>query len=196
MEFVFDIETSGLPRIPKVGTKRKAPEPSDLEAYESARIVSIAWFLVEPASKTIVQQEYYLIKPEDFSIPESATRIHGITDTFAKTHGIPITSIFEPLNTALKRTSNIVSYNINFDYKVLKSELIRNEQAPIVEELASKQQLCAMLMSQKHLKTSHFPKLSHAYESIIGKPIQGAHNAHGDTQSCYEIYEKLCKNNS
>lgn len=188
MEFVFDIETSGLP---KSGNKRKTPEPSDLDAYETARIVSIAWFIIDSSTKDIIQQEYYIIKPEDFSIPEEATRIHNITDAFAKQNGISIASMFTRLDEALRRTNKIVSYNINFDYKILKSELIRHEEEKTVKELASKKQECVMLMSQKHLKMFAWPKLSVAYEAIIKQPIELAHNAHGDTLSCYQIYKVL-----
>ncbi len=177
LEFVFDLETSGLP-------KRK-------HFYDDVRIVTIAWILIDAKDKNIISQEYYVIKPDGFDIPEDSILIHGITNEFAKTHGVEISIMFERLYKAIKSCQTIISYNINFDYNVLKSSLIYYEQFDLLEEIMKKTQVCAMLMAQVHMQSPFYPKLSEAYHYVLRKKITDAHNALGDTISCYKLYKAL-----
>ena len=193
MEFVFDIETTGLPNFKTKKRTEKYPSPADIDAYDSARIVSIAWLLIKKDTKEIVQQEYYVVKCDNFTIPESSTKIHGITTEFASENGIEIKEVFERLGDCLEKTNKIVSYNIGFDYNVLKSELIRYNENEKVELLDSKFQLCVMLLSQDHMAAPFYPKLSDSYSFVFHKPISDAHNAMGDTLSCYKLYKALAR---
>jgi DNA polymerase III epsilon subunit-like protein len=194
MELIFDLETSGLPiHISPETHKRKRgfPPPDDIQAYDSARIVSIAWIIIEPITKEIIQQEYYLVKPVDFSIPPEATAIHKITTEFATTNGTDIMQVYESFHKALKRVETILSYNIAFDYNVFKSSLIRHEQNDIIQELDAKQQKCIMLQAQRHINSRYYPKLSVMHQYVFNTPIQEAHNAMGDVMSCYKIYKQI-----
>ncbi len=190
MEFIFDIETSGLPYSPALKRKRGYPSPDDLKAYDTARIVSIAWIIIDPITKEIIQQEYYLVNP-DFEIPEEATKIHNISTEFAKTNGIDIMQIYDALHKALKRVETILSYNLAFDYNVLKSSLIRHDKNEILSELDKKNQQCIMLLSQQCRNITYYPRLADMHKYVFNAPIQDAHNAMGDVISCYKIYKKL-----
>jgi DNA polymerase-3 subunit alpha len=193
MEFIFDIETNGLPKFQVNAYNRRLKEfpPAELlEAYDTARIVSIAWVIID-ANKDIIQQEYYLIKPDGFNIPPEVVRIHGITNEFAGENGISISEMFSSIHKAISRCSKIISYNIQFDINVLKSELIRYQMQDILECVSSKPAHCAMIMAQHYMKRSSFPKLSLAYEHIFQEPIYGAHNAMDDTISCYKVYKAI-----
>lgn len=190
MEFIFDIETSGLPQSPALKRKRGYPPPEELKAYDTARVVSIAWIIIDPITKEIIQQEYYIVKP-DFDIPEEASNIHHITTEFATLNGIDIMQIYDALHKALKRVETILSYNLAFDYNVLKSSLIRHDKSDIISELDKKNQECIMLLSQQYRNITYFPRLSDMHKYVFNTPIQDAHNAMGDVISCYKIYKKI-----
>lgn len=193
MEFIFDIETNGLPKF-QVNTnnkrKRDFPTPSLLEAYDSARIVSIAWIVID-SNKNIIQQEYYIIKPDHFIIPDEVVNIHGIKTDYAIEHGIDINDMFTRLNKALLKITKIISYNIQFDINVLKSELIRYNQTNELDLIETKTCQCAMLLAQKYMQSPFYPKLSAAYNYLFHEPIQDAHNAMGDTLTCFKVYKAL-----
>ena len=202
MEFIFDIETSGLPKFSNdskrikntnglARTPSRFPSPDNFEAYNNSRIVSICWILIDKITKDIVQQEYYIIQPNGFVIPQEVINIHGLTNEFVNRCGIPINDMLERMYNAIKKVDTIVAYNIEFDYNIIKSELMRSLLDYIVIELDIKTQKCAMQMSQKHMKLNRFPKLADAHLSILGKPIVDAHNSIGDTISCLEIYKAI-----
>jgi DNA polymerase-3 subunit alpha len=186
MKLIFDIETSGLP----VMVKKQYPNPDDLDSYNSARIVSIAWVLIDD-DNNIIQQEYYIIKPDNFIIPEYVTKIHGISTEYAHKFGIPIDEMFKRIEKVLEKTNCILSYNIKFDYNILKSELIRYNKTEIVNKLDSNSHTCIMIMSQNHMSSKYYPKLCNAYKYIFNEDMTNAHNAMDDTLNCYKIYKAL-----
>lgn len=188
MKLIFDIETSGLPTM----IKKKYPIPEDLDAYNSARIVSIAWVLINDEND-IIQQEYYIIKPDNFTIPEHVVKIHGINTEYAHKFGIPIDDMFKRIETVLEKTNCVLSYNINFDYNILKSELIRYNKNEIVKKLDENSNTCIMIMSQNHMQIKVYPKLCNAYKYIFNESMINAHNAMDDTLNCYKIYKALDK---
>jgi DNA polymerase-3 subunit alpha len=186
MKLIFDIETSGLPKM----IKKNYPNPEDLDSFNSARIVSIAWVLVNDEND-IIQQEYYIIKPDNFTSPDYVTKIHGITTEYAHKHGIPINEMFKRIEKVIEKTNCVLSYNINFDYNILKSELIRYNQNEIVKKLDENQRTCIMIMSQNHMSSKYYPKLCDAYKYIFNENMINAHNAMDDTINCYKIYKVL-----
>ena len=192
MELIFDIETTGLPTFGNSKRKRgdSFPDPSNFVAYDTSRIVSICWIIIDKNS-SICQQEYYVIKPDNFDIPIEATNIHGISQEYAIENGIDIKVALQRFLDALKRINNIIAYNIEFDYHVVKSELMRN--AYDCSELENKVQKCAMLMAQQYMNSRFYPKLGDAYRYIFKRPIVDAHNAIGDVMSCYKCYLEISK---
>lgn len=186
MKLIFDIETSGLP----IMEKKNYPKPEDLDSYNSARIVSIAWILIDETNN-IIQQEYYIIKPDNFIIPDYVTKIHGISTEYAHKFGIPNDEIFIRIEKVLEKSNCILSYNIQFDYNILKSELIRYNKTDIVKKLDSNNKSCIMLMAQKYMSLKYYPKLCNTYKHIFNEDMQNAHNAMDDTINCYKIFKVL-----
>lgn len=182
MNFVFDIESSGLPN------KRNAPH-SDLEAYGTARIVSICWLLAQ--GEKITEQSYFIIKPEGFTISDDAFRIHGISQEQADTTGVPIAQVFKELKESLEHAHSIISYNIDFDINVLKSELFRAGQTDLIEIVDKKHHICCMKKAKEFLRMERWPKLSHTYEHIFNEPLKNAHNAMADTMACFKVYNHM-----
>lgn len=182
MNFVFDIESSGLPN------KRNAAH-TDLEAYDTSRIVSICWLLSQ--GDKITEQSYFVVKPEGFTISEDSFKIHGISQEQAESTGVPIAQVFKELKDSLEHTHSIISYNIDFDVNVLKSELYRAQQHEIIDIIDAKHHICCMKKAKEFLRTERWPKLSHTYESIFNEPLKNAHNAMADTMACFKVYNHM-----
>lgn len=188
MEFIFDIETTGLPQFQNKKRKRGYPPPDDLEAYKTARIVSICWILVD--KNEITDQCYFMIKPDDFEIPKEATNIHKISNEIAQ-NGVDIEVMFDALSKALEKVNTILSYNIDFDYNTLKSSLFRYNKMDIINTLDEKKQTCIMKIAQQYMDCPFYPKLSDAYRYIFHVPLKNAHHAVDDVMNCYKIYKHI-----
>lgn len=74
MYLFFDTETSGLPG------NHDAPA-SEYENWP--RLVQIAWMLTDETGKELRNQSF-IVRPDGFEIPASATRVHGITTQTAR----------------------------------------------------------------------------------------------------------------
>ena len=80
MYLFFDTETTGLARNWKAPVTDVANWP---------RIVQLAWVECDDAGAVIGQAEW-IIRPDGFTIPLEASRIHGITMEIAFGTGVPI----------------------------------------------------------------------------------------------------------
>jgi DNA polymerase III epsilon subunit-like protein len=190
-KFIFDIETSGLPTFSGKRKRGDFPKPSELTAYDTSRIVSICWVIVDENNE-IINKEYYVVKPDNFIIPPNVIAIHGITNEYARDNGKPISFVIDQMHLALKQVDAIIAYNIDFDYNISLSEMVRLNNIDAQEEFNKKQRICCMKMAGSYLKSQRWVKLSKAFESIVGHEIVDAHNAEGDTISCLEVYKRIC----
>jgi DNA polymerase III epsilon subunit-like protein len=186
MFFVFDTETSGLPQC----QGWRFPYYKDLAKYDTARIVSISWVILNEDFEEIDKQTH-LIKPEGFIIPESSIAIHGITNERAHAEGMNIGEFFGILEKALVKAKCLVAHNINFDDNVLKSECFRYGQRHIVDYLYKMTKKCTMQMGKEILCLPKNPKLSELYETLYGEPMQNAHDAEYDTFYCCQCFKAL-----
>jgi DNA polymerase III subunit epsilon len=196
---IFDVETTGLPkRIPK--SRRYFPYRMSSK-FDSSRIVSIAWAITEVSEDPIggynltpadLRQQYFIIKPESFSIPAESTAIHGITHDTAMSEGVDFHEAVQKLKDDLKDINIIVSHNLDFDLTILKSELARHEMDDVIAMFSSCEKVCTMMEGQRMMKVSKFPKLQELYTYFYpNKIMQNAHNALYDTLHCYECYKGL-----
>ncbi|MCU0370607.1 MAG: 3'-5' exonuclease, partial [Bacteroidales bacterium] len=69
MFLIYDTETTGLPR------NFEAPV-TDLENWP--RVVQLAWQLHD-AEGNMLEAKEFLIRPDHFTIPYNAAKVHGIT---------------------------------------------------------------------------------------------------------------------
>ena len=91
MYLFFDTETTGLPR------NYKAPV-SDLNNWP--RMIQIAWILCDQNGSQI-ESDDFIIKPENFKIPDAASKVHGISNEKAINEG-------EELEIVLVKFNNLV----------------------------------------------------------------------------------------
>jgi DNA polymerase III subunit epsilon len=180
MYLFFDTETTGLP------LKWKAPV-RDLANWP--RLVQAAWILDDDEGNEISGRNY-IVRPDGFSIPEVAARIHGITTERAMREGRPLSGVLRELGEIIASSEFIVGHNIDFDEKIVGAEFLRNGMKNFLE---GKEKICTMKCATEYCAIENrfgykWPKLSELHYQLFGKGFDEAHNAAADirvTAKCF-----------
>jgi DNA polymerase III epsilon subunit-like protein len=182
---IFDTETSGLPPYKMINNKRSIACPEKYASYwVDCRLIELGWLLYT-SEGTLIKSSSSIIKPDiDFLIPIEAARIHGITTEKARKEGRNIQEVLKEFIQDLELSDLIIAHNMDFDYNIILSELIRFNYPKDV--ITSKKRICTM---KDYLKpTQKWPKLSELYYQSFGKPMFQSHRALEDAQACADIY--------
>jgi DNA polymerase-3 subunit alpha len=172
---VFDTETTGL--LPR------GANPENTEQWQQCRLVQLAWEFYH--GSTLVSQGCYTILPDGFTIPESASRIHGITQAMAVLVGVPVTTVLEEFQSVVNQTDVLVAHNITFDWNLMGAEYYRQLKY-IPEKWKSVGQYCTMKAGTK--PGAKWPKLGALYTELFDKTAVDCHQADKDVRYCAEIY--------
>jgi DNA polymerase III epsilon subunit-like protein len=189
-EIVFDTETTNIPPR-KNGAFH---DPSDYNAYNNCRLVSIAWKIC--TVDHIILDQYDMIIPVGFSIPQDSVAIHGITDDIASKGGSPLALVMSNLwdDIVDYDVRTIVAHNIEFDVAIVLSEMYRlglNAECTMFKSL---EKLCTMQGGMHLLKLKKYPKLVDLYTHFYPSDTttsQNAHNAEWDTHMCYQCFKSI-----
>ena len=183
----FDTETTGFPKTKRFQLNQYYPY-TELDKYDSSRIVQITWAIYDFKQNQKVLKTFY-VKPDGFTIDNS--EIHGITTKMAKKKGVPIKKVFDTLKKDLKNVKFIVAHNLVFDMNVLCSELSRYGYDDLAIVLQKKEHVCTGEKTKDILKLPlnaayniskyKMPKLSEMYDYCFGEEIEGHDNAEVDT---------------
>lgn len=176
----FDTETTGTP------FNYKAPS-SDTRNWP--RLVQLGWILMTEKGKK-VSEKNYIVKPNGFTIPAEATKIHNITTKMALEQGRELSFVIDEFLKDFNKAKYVVGHNIDFDKKIIGAELIRLSKPDIMN---SKQAFCTMKSSTDFCKIPgyygyKFPKLQELYHKLFGRDYEDAHDAASDieaTQQCF-----------
>ncbi len=157
---IFDIESTGLDK-------------------RNDRIVSLFMLKVEPDGS--IKEFDYMFNPT-ISIPEEASKIHGITDEMVKDS--PLFADKAQEIASLFHDADIAGYNLkNFDIPLLAEEMLRVN--PNFDFGDSK-----VIDSEKIFKKHERRTLSAAVEFYCGKSLENAHSADADVLATYEVLLK------
>lgn len=179
MFLIFDTETTGFPQ-------GKAPDHTDLAAYDSARMVQLAWQLHD-AQGALLNAGNYIIRPDGFEIPYSAIKVHGITNERAMRDGVPVQEALEAFSADLKAAGYNVGHNIGFDLGVVGSEYHRaGMDSPmfelgVIDTKDVSTEWCA-LPGGKGGKFK-WPTLTELHIKLFGKAFEAAHDAAFDADA-------------
>ena len=163
----FDVETTGLSR-------------------STDRLVQIAWIKASEDG-VVIQRENHIIKPNGFTIPTSASNIHGITTSLAHTYGSNLNSVLKLFTNCLNDVDFLVGHNISFDTSFIRSELKRNSLSC---EINDKISICTMrssvawcrLPKTNGLPGFKFPRLGELHFRLFGEDVDGLHDAMVDVE--------------
>lgn len=185
MNIFIDVETSGL----LIKKAWKFPSYRELSLYDPCRIVSICWLVCQ--NDKIVEQAYFIIKPDHFIISHESQLIHGISQEDADAFGVSLPIILDKLYIAMRNCSNIVAHNIEFDSNVILSECVRYNKNDLIALIESKHLICTMLKGKEFMNVKKFPKLIELYKYLYNEDLEDAHNALADTVGCFKCYIKM-----
>lgn len=185
---IVDTETNGLPVDWKAGLN---------ETNNWPRILSIAWYKISPKG-FILSRQYFVIKPDNYTISEEATSINGITNQGAQRIGTTIKDALKLFNTDVVDSTYLVGHNIEFDFAVIHSEYIRSNLK--LNNLTNLKQICTMKQSTDYCKIPSskgykYPKLSELYSKLFSKSNYCSHNAQVDAEVCMKCFKELYNRN-
>ena len=192
MYLIFDTETTGLPQYNKY---RGYNNPKLTSFYNSSRVLSISWILLDENAMNITEQQTctYYIKPDGFRIPSESILIHGITEEVANSKGIPIANVLDAFQEVLPRVTCLVAHNISFDIHVLASECHRDMRHQLAAALQALPRYCTMAEGRKCMGLPKNPKLAELYLNLFGNKLENAHDAKYDTLNCCRCFLALMR---
>ena len=188
MYLIFDTETTGLPK------NWKAPI-TDTDNWP--RCVQIAWQLHDEMGE-LIEDQNYLIKPDNFEIPYESQKIHGISTELALADGKNLDEILEKFNLALEKSSFVIGHNVSFDINVIGCEFYRQQ---IKNSLGSKKLLdtctedTALLCELPGGRGGKYklPTLLELYEFLFDVSFKEAHNATADVEATARCFLELIR---
>ena len=185
MYLFFDTETAGLPR------SHDAPA-SDVENWP--RLVQIAWALTDENGNELRIQTF-IIRPDGFEIPASATRVHGITTEMARRLGIGVADALAAFLEDLSAVEIVVAHNVRFDERVVGAEFHRTGRKK--NPLVGKRLYCTMQSSTSFCRIPggprgyKWPTLEQLHRALFGAGFESAHNATADVRACAKCFFEL-----
>jgi len=188
MYLFFDTETTGLPR------NWKAPV-TDFNNWP--RLVQLAFLLYDRNGNKISGGDY-IVKPEGYSIPTDASRIHGISTERAIKEGHALKDVLLNFQTLIEQADYLVAHNMSFDEKIVGAEFLRNKMA---DSIAPKKKICTMQSTTNFCAITgsygyKYPKLSELHYKLFKTGFDEAHNAAVDinaTAKCFWELKRLGK---
>jgi len=188
MFLIFDTETTGLPK------KWNAPI-TDINNWP--RCVQIAWQLHDQYGELIEQQDY-LIKPEDYNIPYDAEQIHGISTQLAQEKGESLEKVLHLFNQALLKSTFVVGQNVKFDLNIMGCEYVRKgidtnlNALPVLDTCTEKTATLCQIPGGRGGKFK-LPTLTELHEYLFHKPFSEAHNATADVEATTRCFLELIR---
>ncbi|MCK9452364.1 MAG: DNA polymerase III subunit alpha [Bacteroidales bacterium] len=188
MFLIFDTETTGLPN------NFNAPV-SDSDNWP--RMVQLAWQLHDAEGK-LLDVANYIVKPDGYTIPFNATKVHGITTEHAKQHGLPLEEVLQKFQEILKQTTFLVGHNIDFDIKITGAEFYRlTQENPLASflKLDTCTETTASLCQLQGGRGGKFklPNLSELHKTLFQTGFDAAHNASADVDATARCFLELIR---
>ena len=178
---VFDTETTGLPRHGRVYLPGSRGWP---------RMVQAAWILYNGSGRECGRQSL-LVRPAGFTIPRSATAIHGITTERALREGVVLHDALCALARDVAQAGVVVAHNMGFDQGVVAAECWR-EGLP--DPFVGKQSICTMKVSgHRPGRNRQLLSLDDLYHTLFSCEHEGAHDAMRDAEACARCFFELVR---
>ncbi len=179
----LDIEASGLPKKWKLPYSAKDNWPF---------CVQVCWIIYTKDGQEVKQENHY-IKGNNFKIARSATKIHGITQSYIEANGQSRTEVMKMLSEDVARYQPLViGHFMEFDFNMVGADFYRTGiENPIKKEMT----FCTMLATTHLVKNPvlKFFKLSELYKTLFNITLKNQHNALVDARATAECFFELVK---
>ena len=183
MYLFFDTETTGLPKNWNAPVQNVNNWP---------RMVQIAWLLYDN-NGTRIDGKDFIIKPEGFSIPYNAERLHGISTEKATDEGQNLDFVLELFAGQIESADTLVAHNMSFDEKIVGAEFLR---VGMPNSIPAKRKICTMESTTNFCAIDgpygyKWPKLSELHYKLFRTGLEEAHNAAVDITATVKCFWEL-----
>lgn len=185
----FDTETSGL---------AKPGLPTGHE--DQPHCVQLAAILTDDQGREEACVNV-IIRPDGWTVPESAAAVHGITTEKAARYGIREQVAAVLFYDLTSRADLLVAHNIQFDRQIVATMYARAKRS---EWKLPEAQFCTMeaaaplvnlpptpRMRAAGIIKPKAPKLEECIQHFYGEMLEGAHDALVDVRACARIYFEM-----
>jgi len=184
---IFDTETTGLPR------RDNAPV-EDLDNWP--RLVQLAW-QVHDVHGNFIHAKNYIIRPDNFEIPYSAEKVHGISTEKAQKDGRELADVISEFNADLSNTRIVAGHNIEFDLKIIAAEYYRLSIDNPLEVISS---ICTKIEGTEYCAIPggrggkfKWPTLFELHKKLFSEDFEDAHNASADVAATARCFFELAR---
>lgn len=187
MYLIFDTETTGLPH-------NKSALIEDLDNWP--RLVQIAWQLHDSKGR-LLSTGNYIVKPEGFTIPFRAEKVHGISTKRALEVGKDLSESLRKFSEDVRKAKVLVGHNIEFDNKIIGAEYLRLQQENVlsdVRNIDTAMETISYCQLEGGIGGKHkTPKLTELYAKLFGEGFKAAHDASYDVDATARSFFECLK---
>lgn len=182
MYLIFDTETTGLPK------NFTAPH-TDLDNWP--RLVQLAWEL-HGSHGELLNAGNLIVKPEGFTIPFNAEKVHGISTERALKDGHDLKDVLALFAEDIEKAELLIGHNIEFDLNVLGAEFLRAE---LESKLWETKSYCTKDQATDFVQIPggrggryKWPTLTELYTKLFGEAFGDAHDAAYDVMATAKCF--------
>jgi DNA polymerase III subunit alpha len=187
MFLIFDTETTGLP------VNYNAPVT---DTNNWPRMVQLAWECHDETGR-LTDARSYIIRPEGYTIPFAAEKVHGISTEKALAEGFELAFVLEQFEISLGNTAVVIGHNVEFDLRIIGAEQVRKEFRSKLSGLTS---VCTKEQSTEYCALPggkggkyKWPTLAELYEKLFHEGFDEAHNASADVAATARCFFELLR---
>lgn len=190
----IDTETTGLPLNANLPFTELGNWPY---------LVQVA-LIIEDDNYGVLARRNIILKPNGYTIPESSTKVHGISNESAVKNGEDRDKIISFLDFVLYKSDIIIGHNVEFDLNVIKSEIIRikgmgnalfeKKKHSIIDTMKMGMNICKIPNLSFNTRMSQpykYPKLDELYYKLFNKHFDNQHDSMADIQATHDCYYEL-----
>lgn len=181
---VFDSETTGL--IPK-GVNYK----TDYDQFPY--LVQLSWLFDG-------EMKDFIIYPDGWTIPESSTKIHGITTDMAIKDGHNFNDVIIEFINDCHQADTLIGFNLYFDTSIIKANVRRAMPDSFIDltdcaldkskRLDLMYKVIKFVGARKENGSGKFPTLVELYRKLFNEDFP-AHNSAEDVKATKRCYDEL-----
>ena len=189
MFLIWDTETTGLPK------DFNAPYTN---TDNWPRLVQLAWQIHDDKG-VLIEVKNFIVKPEGYTIPYNAEKIHGISTERAKKEGVDLAFVLEEFNKAVDKSTYCIGHNIGFDVNIMGAEYVRKETETAMHDMK--------IVDTKNESTNYcaipggrggqfkWPTLTELHTKLFSEGFDEAHNASADVEATARCFLELVRLN-
>lgn len=142
-----------------------------------------------------------LIRPDGWTVPGEAARLHGITTEIAAANGVPLVVALAAFNHLCRAALVGVGHNVGFDIRFVKAAFVRIGRGEVcalgaLDVFCTKEWATPIVNlppTDRMVRAGygHKPKAAKLEEAIrhfFGEDLDGAHDALVDVRACRRLY--------